>query len=99
METIIDQLKERFEVIIPDSIRSSPNAPGYITFSREKEGMMVFVFDLAFSQSIPRLMIATVRENWRVALDLMPDEMITFPAMSWSEFELKTRSLAQQNKT
>ena len=79
-------------------IKAYPNAPGYITFSREKEGMMVFVFDLAFSQSTPRLIIATIRENWRVALDLMPDEMITFPTITWNEFELKTRLPAQQDK-
>ena len=98
METIADQLKERFKINTPDVIRIYPDAPGHITFLREEGGIMIFVFDRASDLFMPAFVIAIPRKDWRIALDLMPDEMITFPTVTWNEFESKTKPLSQQDK-
>ena len=96
MNEFVDSLKERFAAIAPEVIGNYPNNHGWVTFQREPAGVIVAVFDRAFSENLPRFVVTITRENWRIVLELIPFEGMSFPASFWDEFETKSNEAIEK---
>ena len=98
MTAFIEAYLERCKEIGNDFVAHYPDKPGWIAFSREKEGIIISVFDKTNGNEVPFFVAAIRREDWRMLLDLMPGENITYPTRWYSDFE-STERQAKNNET
>ena len=96
MSEFIDYLKERFETIGPDIIRKHPDSMGWIMIQKELNATTITIFDRAFSEDVPKFITAITREDWRIALDLMPGESVVFTPLFWDEFETRNNKAVEK---
>ena len=58
-----------------------------VTFSRFAEGIIFVFYDTEYDTDNPLAVYAIPRTDWQKLLDLIPEESISFPGITWEEFE------------
>ena len=57
-----------------------------VTFSRFVDGIIFTFYDIEYDENDPLAVFAIPRKDWQKLLDLVPEESITFPGVTWEEF-------------
>ena len=88
MNAFIEAFKTRLEYFKKDWNESEyASRRMRVTFNRFVDGMVFIFYDTEYDEDSPLAAFAIRRADWQKVLDLLPEESITYPGVTWEEFE------------